>query len=117
MPETTADIRFTVVLDEQRRAERIEWQATESDMPGPQPCEAFTVSVWNERAQDTLGIDLWTKHFPVRSMRMMVGQTLIRLGATYARATQDEALGKRIQDLGTEVLERAEPDAGSTQLG
>jgi len=111
MPETTADIRFTVVLDEQRRAERIEWEATESDMPGPQPCEAFTVSVWNERAQDTLGIDLWTKYFPVRSMRLLVGQTLIRLGATFARATQDEALGKRIQDLGGEVLATADsPD-------
>ena len=112
MAPTKAEIRFTVTLDDQRLAERIEWEATESDMPGAQPCDAFTLSVWDARAEDTLGIDLWTKKFPVRAMRLMIGQTLIRLGAVFARATTDTELGDRIQQLGGEVLASADGGGG-----
>lgn len=104
MSESKAEIHITITLDERRLADSIEWQASETDIPGPQRADAFTLSLWNRDAQDTLGIDLWTKQLPVPEMRMMVGQTLIRLGGVFARATKDDALGAKITELGAEIL-------------
>ncbi len=104
MSESKAEIQIAITLDEQRLAESSEWQASEADMPGPQRADAFILSLWNRAAQDTLGIDLWTKQLPVPDMRMMVGQTLIRLGGVFARATKDDELGHKITQLGSEVL-------------
>lgn len=104
MPSSKAEIQISITLDEQRLAESIEWHASEAEMPGPQHCDAFTLSLWDREGQDTLGIDLWTKQLPVNDMRMLIGQTLIRLGGTFGRATKDEDLARRITELGGEVL-------------
>ena len=106
-----AEIRIGVVLDDQRLADKIVWQATEADMPGPAEAGAFTLSIWDPISEDTLGIDLWTKNFPVRDMRRMMGQTLIRMGEVLGRATKDEATGMRIAELGQELLVSGEGEA------
>ncbi len=104
MTAPRAEIRIGVELDEQRLADRIVWQATEGGMPGPRDAAAFLLSVWDAEDRDTLGIDLWTKSFPVDDMRQLTGQTLIRLGDMFTRATKDEALGRRIVELGHEIM-------------
>ncbi len=104
MAEHTAEIRIKVTLDERRLAESIEWLASDAGMPGPQPAGAFLLSVWDPRERDSLGIDLWTKQFPVDEMRHLVGQTLMRLGDVLGRATKDEDAGHRVSALGHELL-------------
>jgi gliding motility-associated protein GldC len=104
MTAARAEIRIGVELDDQRLAERIVWQATEGGMPGPRAAAAFILSVWDPEDRDTLGIDLWTKSFPVDDMRQLMGQTLVRLGDVFARATKDEALSRRIVELGHDVM-------------
>lgn len=104
MSGARAEIRIGVELDDQRLADRIVWQATEGGMPGPREAAAFIFSVWDPEDRDTLGIDLWTKTFPVDDMRQLMGQTLVRLGDMFARATTDDDLGRRIVELGHEVM-------------
>lgn len=104
MSGARAEIRIGVELDDQRLAERIVWQATEGGMPGPRDAAAFIFSVWDPEDRDTLGIDLWTKTFPVDDMRQLMGQTLVRLGDVFTRATKDEDLGRRIVELGHDVM-------------
>lgn len=104
MTEHYAEIRIRVTLDEHRLAESIEWLASEANMPGPQPAGAFLLSVWDPRDKDSLGIDLWTKNFPVDEMRQLIGQTLMRLGDVLGRATKDEDAGRKVSELGHELL-------------
>lgn len=104
MTEQYAEIRIRVTLDEHRLAESIEWLASEANMPGPQPAGAFLLSVWDPRDHDSLGIDLWTKQFPVDEMRQLIGQTLMRLGDVFGRATTDEDTGRKVSELGQELL-------------
>jgi len=117
MTAARAEIRIGVELDEQRLADRIVWQATEGGMPGPRNAAAFILSVWDPEDRDTLGIDLWTKSFPVDDMRQLMGQTLMRLGDVFARATKDEALGRRIVELGHEVMTSGNGATSSDDAG
>ena len=119
MTAARAEIRIGVELDDERLADRIVWRATEGGMPGPREATAFMLSVWDPEDRDTLGIDLWTKSFPVDDMRQLMGQTLIRLGDVFARATKDDTVGRKIVELGREVMtsepssEAAPPDSES----
>lgn len=109
MSSQRAEIRIGVELDATRMAERIVWQATESGMAGPREAKAFILSLWDPEDEDTLGIDLWSKSFPVDDMRRLIGQTLVRMGDVLGRATKDEPTGRRITELGHEVLATGTP--------
>ena len=48
------------------------------------------LSVWDNVAQESLRIDLWTKDMPVDEMKVFFHQTLVAMSDTFNRATQDE---------------------------
>lgn len=98
----TSEIKFTVAVDDNHIPEVIEWEATESGMPGRRPCKATLVSLWDPKENTTLRIDLWTKEMPVEDMKRFFFENFASMADTYMRATDDEAGAKMIRDFSEE---------------
>lgn len=105
----TSEIRLSVTVDEQHIPEAIDWEATESGMPGKRPCKATLLSLWDPKEQTTMRIDLWTKDMPVEEMKRFFFENFASLADTYQRATDDVEGAKLIRRFSDEF-------AGATGL-
>lgn len=83
----TSEITFLVHLDDKHVPEAIEWQASDAPEPGLHEAKAVVLAIWDQQAQSTLRIDLWTKEMPVPEMSEFVYQTLLTLADSYRNAT------------------------------
>ena len=70
MMSRTAEIKLTVELDDDNLPTDIRWQATEASQPGPMPCQAMLLSLWDSEGKTTAAIDLWTKDMTVEDMNL-----------------------------------------------
>jgi gliding motility-associated protein GldC len=98
MAEKTSEIRITVNLDEQYMPQKINWLATDSDMQEPAACKAFLLSLWDEKQEETLRIDLWTKDMRQDEMDTFYFQTFMTMADTYMRSNQQEEVVEFIKD-------------------
>ncbi|MFZ9190890.1 MAG: gliding motility protein GldC, partial [Schleiferiaceae bacterium] len=71
-------IHLDIELDENRVPERIQWSAPDGGVDQAET-PAVMLSVWDERAEELLRIDLWTKDMRVDHMKKMYHQTLLAL--------------------------------------
>ncbi len=90
-------ITIHVELDEGRVPQRISWQATESTADKLQDAKAFILSFWDSAEKTALRIDLWTKKMMVDEMADFYYQTLMTMGDTFERATQQKELVEDIK--------------------
>ena len=96
---------MTVELDDNRIPENLFWTAEDGGVANEE-AKAMMLSVWDQKKQETLRIDLWTKDMPVDEMKLFFHQTLVTMSDTYLRATQDEtATMKDFCDYFAEKLE------------
>ena len=70
-------INFTVSLDENHIPEKIEWAASDTGEEGIKEAKALMISLWDEKENNTLRMDLWTKKMMVDEMRHFFMQSLI----------------------------------------
>ena len=70
--------------------------------------KAMMLSVWDQKKQETLRIDLWTKDMPVDEMKLFFHQTLVTMSDTYLRATQDEKMTATMKDFCDYFAEKLE---------
>lgn len=101
-----AEINFRITLDDDKMPAQIEWDATDTDIDGKKFCEAILISLWDNDAKNTLGIDLWTKKMLVDDMNIFVYQSLKKLAETYTNATNDPETGDVITGCANEVARR-----------
>jgi gliding motility-associated protein GldC len=97
-----AEINLRVDLDEQDRPTRIEWDATEAQDAGPKSCQSMMLSLWDNEAQTTVAIDLWTRDTTIDDMNLHFYQVIHKLADTYQRATNNAELAERIHEFGRE---------------
>jgi gliding motility-associated protein GldC len=76
-------IIFDVELDKNKIPEKISWSASDG---------AAFISVWDDKVQETLKIDLWTKDMPLDQMNVFFHQTLVSMSDTFLRSTQNEKM-------------------------
>lgn len=93
----TSDIKFHIVLDENRVPESLEWSAPDGGIENA-PSKAILISVWDHLSKETLRIDLWTKDMPVDEMKQFFHQTLVAMADTYQRATNDDKMADTMRD-------------------
>jgi gliding motility-associated protein GldC len=91
----TSIIKFTVSLDENHLPASIEWEAP--DAAEKSTSKSVMIALWDEKENNTLRIDLWTKDMMVEEMRKFYHQNVMSLTDTYIRATGDEVTGKEIK--------------------
>ncbi|MDG1014621.1 MAG: gliding motility protein GldC [Flavobacteriaceae bacterium] len=93
----TSKIKITVGLDDNRIPESLHWTAEDGGVSN-QEAKAVMLSVWDQKKQESLRIDLWTKDMPVDEMKLFFHQTLVTMSDTYLRATQDEKMAATMKD-------------------
>ncbi len=93
----TSEIRFNIELDENRVPEKISWTAKDGGVDAEQS-KAILLSIWDNKAKETLRIDLWTKDMPVDEMKQFFHQTLVAMSDTFQRATGDEKMAGTMRD-------------------
>ncbi|MCB0794191.1 MAG: gliding motility protein GldC [Flavobacteriales bacterium] len=99
-----SEIRFRVELDVNNVPERIEWQAEDGGMKST--CKAALLSIWDERENNTLRIDLWTKKMTVEEMNRFFHQNILTMADTYERATGETKMAEQMRDFGAYFSEK-----------
>lgn len=92
-----SEIKFNVQLDENRVPENLTWTAQDGGINQAET-KAILLSIWDNKAKETLRIDLWTKDMPVDEMKQFFHQTLVAMADTYQRATDDEKMAHTMRD-------------------
>lgn len=102
-----SDIHIRVELDENRVPEKLTWTAKDGGVDKAKS-KAMLLSVWDDKVQETLRIDLWTKDMPVDEMKKFFHQTLVAMADTYERATEDEKMAATMRDFCAYFAEKTE---------
>ena len=90
-------IEFEVQLDENKIPENIKWSAPQSAVKDAE-AKALMVAVWDNKAHETLKMDLWTKDMPLHDMKLFYYQTFLTMADSFQRATNDEKMSATIRD-------------------
>lgn len=106
-------LNFKVTLDENNIPETIDWSA--SDKPGDTPDEtkALFVSVWDEKSNTALRMDLWTKEMSIEEMKMFYINTLGGMAQTILNSTNDEFIAQETNDLVDKLVEYIKQENGN----
>lgn len=102
-----SEIKFNVLLDENRVPESLAWTAEDGGIKNEET-KAIMLSIWDNNAKETLRIDLWTKDMPVDEMKQFFHQTLVAMTDTYQRATNDEKMADTMRDFCEYFAEKLE---------
>jgi gliding motility-associated protein GldC len=86
-----SEINIKISLDENKVPEQIHWTAKDAGEVN-QKCEAILLSLWDDKKQNSLRIDLWTKDMKVDEMKVFFHQTLTAMADTFERATGEEKM-------------------------
>ncbi len=93
----TNTIEFKIRLDENKVPENITWSAPQSAINDAET-KAIMIAVWDNKAHETLKMDLWTKDMPLHDMKLFFHQTLLTMADTFERASSDEKMSATMRD-------------------
>ncbi|MBN9313311.1 MAG: gliding motility protein GldC [Chryseobacterium sp. 39-10] len=99
-------ITIDVELDENHVPETMTWNAEDGGIE-KEETKATMISVWDDKKNEALRIDLWTKDMPVDHMKMFIHQVLLSLSNTYERATGEEDVADWLEDMAEEFAQKA----------
>jgi gliding motility-associated protein GldC len=103
----TSEIKFLVELDENRVPEKLFWTAKDGGVELSET-KAIMLNVWDNKAKESMRIDLWTKDMPVDEMKIFFHQTLVAMAETFKRATNDEKMSDTMLDFCDYFAEKLE---------
>lgn len=110
-----AQISIFVELDDEEVPEKITWQASDSQEPELKECDSFSLSLWDSKEKNTLGIDLWSKKMVVLEMYQHISQMLQKMANTAERSTGNNEIAELLREFSKtfvtkveEVLEKEE---------
>lgn len=98
-----SEINFKVELDENQVPEAIEWKAEGSEKDQYNSTKAIMLALWDEKENNTLRIDLWTKGMMVDEMKKFTCQNLITMADAFERSTGEKALAEEMRKFGKEM--------------
>lgn len=112
----TSKIQIEVTLDDKQMPVEIKWHAQDSASKDFKPVKCLFISMFDEAADDTMKLDLWTKEFRVDEMDMFMFQTLRSMADSYYKATNNSDLANRMVQFAhyfgeqTEILKPEDPE-------
>ncbi len=107
MPKTS-EIKITVELADNKMPTIIEWEATDAGFNGKKSAKTLMLSLWDEKENVTLGIDLWTKEMAVTDMNAHYHQIFLKMADTFERATRNSEAANMINDFSSEFGKKLE---------
>tara|TARA_B100001029_G_C14733291_1_gene271520 strand:+ start:12 stop:344 length:333 start_codon:yes stop_codon:yes gene_type:complete len=103
-----SEIKFVVSLDEKNIPEKIEWMAEDSLNDGLSETKSISLSLWDDKKNNTLRIDLWTKEMKTDEMKRFYIDCLGGLGQSILSSTGDEFMSKETNKLCNKLIEHIE---------
>jgi gliding motility-associated protein GldC len=103
-----SEIKVFVELNDQKMPVKIEWEADDADFKGTKPAKTLMLSLWDEKENVTLGIDLWTKELTVGEMNVHYHQMLLKMADTFERATRNAEAANLLRDFSSEFAKKLE---------
>lgn len=94
-----SEINFKIVLDKDNVPEKLFWDASDKQPNGYEPTKAFCLSLWDDKNNSTLKIDLWAKDMPLLEMKRFYVETIGGLAESLRSATGDETMVEEINQL------------------
>jgi gliding motility-associated protein GldC len=91
MAKSTSEIVLKIETDENKIPETLSWKTTEGEGGNTR---AIMLSIWDDKATETLKIDLWNKEMTVEEMKKFTYQTLFTLCDSFERATNEKEMAK-----------------------
>lgn len=104
----TSEIKLKIELDENHIPEKLNWNAPDSGTAEDKECKAFMLTIWDEKENNTLRIDLWNKEMQVEEMRKFCFQSMITMADTLERATSDTVLAQELRNLSQQFALKVE---------
>ena len=101
---TKSEIKFTVTLDDNMGAEKIDWSA--SDAKESNTSKGVMISVWDAKENNTMRIDFWTKDMMVDEMCQFYHQTFLSMADTFERATGETEAAKSMRNFAQQFGEK-----------
>jgi gliding motility-associated protein GldC len=93
----TSDIIISVSLNEEKHPVAIQWHAEDSGTEGLRNSKAVMLSLFDQKEQTTMRIDLWTMEMMVEEMQLFFYETMASMADTYERATNDKDLSAEMR--------------------
>ena len=103
-----SEIKINVELDDNKMPVNIEWGATDAGFDGKKLAKTLMLSLWDEKENVTLGIDLWTKEMTVEEMNVHYHQMLFKMADTFERATLNTEAANLLRDFSSEFAKKLE---------
>lgn len=101
---TKSEIKFTVTLDENMVAEKIDWSA--SDAKESNTSKGVMISVWDAKENNTMRLDFWTKDMMIDEMCQFYHQTILSMADTFERATGEKDAAKSMRNFAQQFGEK-----------
>ena len=90
-------ISFEIELDENNLPQTISLNTDDGQLKDV-AIKSFLISAWDEKTNETLRIDLWTKNMIVNEMFIMYHQTLLSMATSLEKATNEHKLADALRD-------------------
>jgi gliding motility-associated protein GldC len=94
---SSSEINIKVSLDDNKVPETMLWSASDAGIENASS-KALILAMWDEKAKNTLRMDLWTKEMSVEEMKQFFHQTLLTMADTFERATGDTRITGDMRD-------------------
>lgn len=92
-----ATINIVVKKDENHVPDTMSWTATEANVNN-KDAKAMMLSMWDEKQQTALRMDLWTKEMKVDEMKLFVHQTIVTMADSFEKATGEQQMAMAMRD-------------------
>ena len=100
-----SEIKINVAMDENRVPESLSWDASDGGISN-EAAKAMMLSVWDEKTNDTLRIDLWTKDMLMDDMKRFFHQTFLSMADSFERATNETSMAADMRDFAAHFAEK-----------
>lgn len=94
-----SEIKFQIQLDEQNVPEKILWDATDKPEDGLEQTNAILLALWDQKQQNTLRIDLWSKEMTVTEMKKFYVDAIGGMAESLRSATGDDVMADDISEV------------------
>lgn len=95
--EKEAIIEIKVILDEKKIPNKIIWKAEDQNIINKET-NAILISIWDQKNNETLNLNLWTKKMLINDMKLFFYQLFICLSKTYEKATGEKEISLLINN-------------------
>lgn len=100
-----SQITIDIELDVNHVPEKMSWNAPDGGVSN-ESTKAFMLGVWDDKSQEALRIDLWTKDMPVDQMKKFYHQTFVVMADNFERATDEKNMADDLRDFAAHFAEK-----------